>query len=426
VPPETPSAPRLPATSPPVVRADAPADVRRAANARPRRVLHIINNLEVGGAEAMLERLLGQVDGGEWDSRVVSLIRRGDIGSRLAESGIPVEALGLQRRPCGPKAVLRLTQAVRRHRPDLVQTWLYHSDLLGGIATRLTGRRTPVVWNVRHSGLDRRIDKRTTRWTVRACARLSSRLPAAIVCNSKSGAEAHRRLGYNAARMLFIPNGFDLDLCLPSPDARQAIRRELGIPHDARVVGLVGRFHPQKDHAGFIAAAARIAQRLPAAHFVLCGKEVTWENSELRDAIRQTGLRRQFRLLGLRHDTPRLHAACDLAVSASSCGEGFSNALGEAMACGVPCVATDVGDSARLLGETGRVVPPRQPEPLAAACLELLQLEPAARRALGRHARQRIATHFTLSDVAARYTQLWQEILAAPAGRRRPPLREAA
>src|SRR6185503_9929721 len=130
------------------------------------------------------------------------------------------------------------------------------------------------------------------------------------------------------------------------------------------LIGLVGRFDPQKDHRNFIAAAAILHRSCPDVHFLLCGDNVTWENAKLRGWIEETGLRKQYRLVGRRQDMARLTAALDIGTSSSSYGEGFPNVIGEAMSCGVPCVVTDIGDSALIVGQTGRVVPAQNPEAL--------------------------------------------------------------
>lgn len=213
--------------------------------------------------------------------------------------------------------------------------------------------------------------------------------------------------------MVVIPNGFDMEGWKPDPGARVDVRRELGLPLEAPLIGLISRFDPVKDHRTFTLAALRLLNQLPNVHFLLCGGGVTWENSELSAWIRSSGAASHFRLLGERDDIPRLTAALDLAAL-SSYTEGFPNVIGEAMACGVPCVTTDVGDAAYIVGETGRVVPPRQPEALAEALRELIEDGPERRAALGAAARRRVAEYFDLPGVAARYEGLYRDIVRSP------------
>jgi glycosyltransferase involved in cell wall biosynthesis len=286
---------------------------------------------------------------------------------------------------------------------------MYHADLLGVFAARLGGG-IPVVWGIHHSNLDPEINKRTTIWTAKVCARLSHRLPVRIVCCSEASRRVHTALGYAGDKMVVIPNGFDLAAFKPDLRAKVGVREELGITQEALLIGLVGRFDPQKDHRNFVAAAARLRSDYPQVHFLLCGDGVNWNNGELAGWIEEAGLRQQFHLLGRREDMPRLTAALDIA-SSSSCGEGFSNVIGEAMACGVPCAVTDVGDSAFIVGETGLVVPPRNPEALAQAWKKLIQMGPEGRQKLGEAARKRILENFNLPDIVASYEALYKEVV---------------
>jgi glycosyltransferase involved in cell wall biosynthesis len=373
-------------------------------------VTHIITDLSTGGAEIMLLKLLSSIDRQRFTARVISLTAGGPIGDRLAGLGIPVQALGMRPGSPDPRALLRLSGWLRRNPPAIVQTWMYHADLVGGIAARLTGR-APVVWGIRNSNLDVMHSRRSTRWTVKICALLSRWVPRRIVSCSETARRIHAGLGYAAARMLVIPNGFNLDQFCPDPQARVSVRQELGISPGARLVGLVARFDPQKDHRGFVEAAARIRARLLDAHFLLCGEGVTWDNPVLAGWIGAQGLRDHFHLLGGREDIPRLSAALDVACSSSAYGEAFSNVLGEAMACGVPCAVTDVGDSAYIVGSTGKVVSPNDAQALAGAVVELLELPADRRRELGEAARRRMQEKFDIRAVVSQYEQLYTSLL---------------
>ena len=373
------------------------------------KIAHIITGLNAGGAEIMLYKLLSGLDREAFEPRVVSLTDIGPVGEKIKLLGVPVRALGMRRGVPDPRGVWRLVQQLKAERPHLVQTWMYHADLLGGLAARL-GSGIPVVWNIRHSNLDPVGNKRTTIWTAKVCARLSHCLPARIVCCSEASSRVQTALGYAGDKMMMIPNGFALTAFKPDAKARTAVREELGISQEALLIGLVGRFDPQKDHRNFVEAAARLRTDCPQVHFLLCGDGVNWNNAELTGWIGEAGLRQQFHLLGRREDMPRLTAALDIA-SSSSCGEGFSNVIGEAMACGVPCAVTDVGDSAFIVGETGLVVPPRNPEALAQAWKKLIQMGPEGRQKLGEAARKRILENFSLPDIVARYEALYKEVV---------------
>jgi glycosyltransferase involved in cell wall biosynthesis len=375
------------------------------------KVLHIISNLTMGGAETMLLRLLERTDLAEFPSEVVSLMDVSVMGERIRATGVPVRALGIHPRRPNPLGLLRLAREIRRVRPDVIQTWMYHADLLGGLAALLAGR-PPVVWGIRHSTLDASATRRRTIWTARLCARLSSRVPTRITCCSETGRRVHVQLGYQAEKMQVIPNGFDLSRFQPEAEARVSLRQELALPGETPLIGLIARFAPEKDHANFIRAAGRLAQRCPDVHFVLCGRGVTPENSALAAQIDSEGLAERCHLLGDRDDVPRLTPAFDLATCSSS-SESFPQILGEAMACGVPCVTTDVGDAALIVGETGRVVPSRDPEALANAWGDLLDAGADERQRLGQLARDRIGEQFAIDDVVARYHTLYRELADA-------------
>ena len=292
---------------------------------------------------------------------------------------------------------------------------MYHSDLVGGLAALIGGGR--VIWGIRFSNFDPQTCSRATIWTARACAALSRWLPTRIVCCSEASRSVHAALGYRADKMVVIPNGFDLGIFRPDPAARAAVRAELAIPPEALLIGLVGRFDPQKDQRVFLQAAALLAEGHQDARFLLCGDDITAENSALMSWI-DPAIRQRCHLLGRRDDLPRLTAALDVATSSSAYGEAFSNAVGEAMACAVPCVVTDVGDSARIVGETGKVVPPRDARALATAWSELLAAGEPARRSLGLAARGRVEARYSLPAIVRRYEALYQAVAVPAAGER--------
>lgn len=376
----------------------------------PLRVTHVITGLGTGGAETMLHRLLAAWDPARLQSQVVCLGGEGDLASGIRGLGVPVTCLGLRSAAGAPAAVARIARALRRDRARVAQTWMYHADLLGGLAARTAG--VPVVWGLRQSNLDPSLNKRSTLWTARACARLSRALPARIVANSAAGAAAHAALGYDATRMLVVANGLDVEQVRPDAAARRAVRRELGLTEETPLLGLVARWDPQKDHRTFVAAAGLVASRMPEARAVLCGRGVEHGNAMLRAWVEATGAPGAFHLLGHRSDVHRVQAALDVAVL-SSVGEGFPNAVAEAMACGVPCVVTDAGDAAALVGETGRVVPPRDPAALAEAIEEMLALPAEKLRELGLLARRSIAQRFGIGTAAARLEALYMEVACA-------------
>lgn len=378
----------------------------------PVRIVHLITSLKVGGAQMHLLRTVSRFSPARIRSAVISLARGGRLARELRQAGIPVYELGLTPRGGNVSGFFSLFGLLRKLRPHLLQTYLYHADLLGFGAARLAGI-SRVWWNLRQSAMEFAPYRPTTRLAVQLCARLSPRVERILV-NSQAGAEAHARLGYDARRMLVVRNGVDTDRFRPEAAWYGEVRRELGLPESARLVGLLGRFDPQKDHGTFLAAAARVAARLPGAYFLLAGDGVSWENPGFARLVSRSSLSpSRVRLLGERTDVPRLLAALDVYVSSSAFGEGFPNAVAEAMACGVPCVVTAVGDSAFLVGASGLVVPPRSPLALAQALERSLSWSETERRQRGAAARERIRAHFDLSRTVATLEELYVQAVAS-------------
>jgi len=277
------------------------------------------------------------------------------------------------------------------------------------VAAKLAGS-LPVAWHVRNALRGREFSKWHTRQTIALCTWLSRIVPEKIIYNSHKGLTTHQDFGYAADKSVMIPNGFDTATLRPSPRSRIAMRSELDIPPDAPVVGLAGRFHPFKQHEVFVRAAGRIHKELPGAHFVMFGNDVTWQNQRLVGWINTAGIGHACRLLGRRDDVARLFAGIDVTVSSSAPGEGFPNVIGEAMACGVPCVVTESGDSPQIVGSTGRVVPRPDPDLLARACLGILTLCPVARRELGMRARRRVERNYDIPQIASRHLDVWLDL----------------
>lgn len=376
---------------------------------RPISILFLITGLVADGAERMLYRLISRMDRTRFVITVVNMADVGSLGEQIRAVGVPLRSLGMRPGVPNPMSLLRLVRWLRQNPPDVIQTWMYHADLLGGLAAKLAGS-IPVAWGIRHSNFSDQSSRKLTIYTMRACAQISRWLPARIVCCSEASQRVHTELGYATSKMIVIPNGFDLHAFKPDPAARESVRAELQIPPDAPLIGLVGRFHPQKDHRNFVQAAALLHRSRPDVHFVMCGDEVTWENGKLRGWIEEARIGKQSRLLGRREDMSRLTAGFDIGASSSSFGEGFPNVIAEAMACGVPCVVTDVGDSAIIVGGTGRVVSPRNPYELANALHELVEIGQKGRDQLGMAARCRVQEHFDLPHIVARYQDLYQEL----------------
>jgi glycosyltransferase involved in cell wall biosynthesis len=365
-------------------------------------VLHLITGLETGGAEGMLARLATSSDRARFRHVVVSMTGPGAIGPAIAEAGITLRSLGIRRNVPDPAGLIRLRRVLREFRPDILQTWLYHADLLGLAAWKL-GWASRLVWNLRST-------ETVGSAVVRRLLAHWSTLPDAVAVNSREGRRFHEALGYRPRRWVHIPNGFDTAAVKPDADAGKRQRAALGIGDDAFVVLLPARFHPMKDHATFLSAAALFAQARPEARFVMVGSEVEPGNRALAEIIAAQRIGDRVLLLGERRDLAALYPAADIATLSSAFGEGFPNVLAEAMCCGVPCVATDVGDSAEIVGDTGAIAPPRDPAALAARWEKLAALTPEERSKLGAAARARIVEHYDLAAIVARYEALYEAV----------------
>jgi glycosyltransferase involved in cell wall biosynthesis len=302
--------------------------------------------------------------------------------------------------------LLRLWRTIRRSRPDAVQTWMYHANLLGGLAAYAAGRRN-ICWGIRQSALSARAVSRLTRLVSWLSARLSRRLPRRIVCCAQKALQTHAEAGYDRQRMVVIPNGYDLSAFRPDLSSGAALRSGLGIGSEAPVIGFVARFHAFKDHANLLNALALLRESGVAPTCLLVGTDMDEGNAELAGITGRLGLADQVRLLGARNDIPAVMNALDIHVM-SSFSEGFPNVLAEAMACGTPCISTDVGDAAQIVGASGRIVPPRDPAALADAVRHML----AERRGPGWSARQaaarrHILENFSMERMLASYHEAW-------------------
>lgn len=371
------------------------------------KVVHIITGLGVGGAEMMLHKLLTTMDRSQFEPVVISLLAGGECRTLIEAEGIDVYDLDMKAGIPSAGTVQKMRQLAKQLQPDLVQGWMYHGNVMATLFVKFVTGDPKLLWNIRHSVADLSQEKKGTRIVIRLGA-LGSTRPDRIIYNSAISQEQHALLGYARGKAEMIPNGFDMDRFGPSPKAAARLRAELGLAADAVLVGVVARRHPVKGHENFLKAAALLRAADRRCHFVLAGLGVTDEDLVLRK-MSSGDLAGFVHLLGQRDDMPSFLAALDV-LCVPSFGEGFPNVLGEAMACGVPCVATDVGECRIIIADTGRVVPPGDPAALSRALEELLLLEPAARSKLGRRGRIRIKENYSLEKIAARYADLYQSV----------------
>ena len=372
------------------------------------KIIHIITGLATGGAERALYNLLQGGLNTHFDNHIISLSNADTMGPQISALGVPVATLGMRGGRPSLSSLIKLHRTIKKLSPDLLQGWMYHGNLAATLARKLAPGNPALVWNTRHSLYDLAHEKLMTRQVIRA-NRFFSSSPDALLYNSELSRKQHEAFGYVSLNGRVIPNGIDLQRFSFSDKARKHVRAELGIPTEAYVVGHVARFHPIKGHSIFLRAAEAVALRYPDLHFLLSGRDVSMSNASLEKQV-PAMLRNRFHLLGERSDVPGLMSAMDVFCQ-SSWSEAFPNVLGEAMAVGVPCVATDVGDSAIIVGDTGVMVPPGDDSALATGIEYLLTMPLVKRRMLGENARARIESNFTLGAIVEQYVALYEKVM---------------
>lgn len=376
------------------------------------KVLHVISGLNNGGAEAVLCRLVTVGQQGGDHHHVVSLMDRGIYADRLEQAGVVVSTLEMPRGRVTLSGLISLYQLIKQVQPDVVQTWMYHADLIGGIVARMAGVKA-IVWGVHHANFDTDKNSRITLLIAKICSRLSNIVPTKIVSCSVMASQLHKNIGYCLNKFVIIPNGYPLDKFKSDTQDRLAIRDELQLASNVFVLGMVARFDPQKDHQNLIKALGQIKQTGQQFICLLIGVGMDEHNAPLMAELSSAGVMQHVKLLGPRNDIPAVMNALDVHVL-SSLGEAFPNVLAEAMACGTPCVSTNVGDAALIVGNHGWVVPTRNPAALAEGLIQAKSLFENNRQEwqeLQLACRAHITKNFELNQMCERYKNTWQMCL---------------
>ncbi len=366
---------------------------------------HIITDLDIGGAEMMLKSLLEAQIGNRQNIVVISLTGLGKIGCQLQKLGIRVYTLNMQGKFAFPVAFFQLLRLLKVIRPSVVQTWMYHADLLGGLAASFAGIKS-IVWGIHCTKVP--IGRPLTYVVMKCSAWLSYLIPHKILCVAEAARYNHVQYGYCADKMQVIPNGFKTDT--PVKTTRHLpLLLKAGLENpDACIVGCVGRWHPDKGQDLLIAAAA-ICLKQTEMTFAFVGRGCDESNHELIKLLEQSGVRHAVMLLGERDDIPQLLPEFDIFCLPSR-SEAFPVALGEAMLAGLPCIATDVGDCAELGGKHVMIVPPGDVHQLADAIL-LCKAKSAEQLQLsGFLGRQHIIERFSINAVSSRYEDVYREL----------------
>ena len=332
--------------------------------------------------------------------RVVVFYSGGPLEKELREAGVRVGGLDKRGRWDLLGFLSRLVRILHEEKPDTLYAFLGSPNILTVLLKPLFPR-TRMVWGVRASNVD--LDRYD--WLARLSyevERRLSRFADMIIVNSRAGMDYAVANGFPKNRMVVIPNGIDTERYCPEPEARPRVRAEWGVTEDEKLIGLVGRLDPMKDHPTFLRAASLLSQERDDVRFVCVGDGPAGYRRELHGLAENLGVAQRVTWAGVREDMLAVYNALDIVTSSSAYGEGFSNVVGEAMSCGVPCVATDIGDSAWIVGDQGLVVPPSNPEALAARWQDVLDKASEAQSSIGLNLRERVVHNFSLDHMIER------------------------
>ena len=366
------------------------------------KITHIINSLYPGGAEVMLHNIFSKYDEKKYSVNVISLISDGPLKNDIEKKGVSVFESNIKPDRLNIFSFLKLIYYIRKNKPDIIQTWLYHSNIIGGVAGKLCGVKK-IIWSIHASHLDTEFTKYTTRLIIKIGALVSNIIPNNIVYVSKVSFLLHKLLGYKCKINTVIPNGVDLEKFKPDTLARINIRNELKIPEDTFLIGIAGRYDPMKDHRNFLLAASKLSKVEPSAAYIMCGTSITKSNQELYDYIEELGLSDKVYLLGYREDMNKIYTALDVIAVTSRYGEAFPMVICESMACGTPCVVTNVGDSSYIVDKTGFTVEKENSDALVEAFLKISNKNKIEKQKLSSSCRERISSLFSLQSIVSAY-----------------------
>lgn len=372
-----------------------------------KRVAFLLRNLDYGGAQRQVITLAKSLSECGFDVSIICFYPDGFLEKYLLNSKVKVISLEKQGRWDLIAFFYRLFKEVKHISPDILHGYLGEPNMLT-ICLKLFFPATKMIWGIRGSNYD--LDLANWRsYPYRLLENLFSHFADLIIINSYAGCNDYLKRGFPVNKMVVIPNGIDTDLFQPNPQARAKIRQEWRIPDDIILIGLVGRLDPMKDHPTFLKAAALLCAERENVRFVCVGVGSEKYTQELHQLTTQLGIAKQVIWAGGRSDMPEVQNALDIAVSASIFGEGFSNTLGEAMACGVKCIATDVADSAWIVGDAGLVIPPNSSEALATAMKQLID-HPHTEQHQQAYIRQQVVTRFSVFQLLQKTTTAFEQL----------------
>ncbi len=347
----------------------------------------------------------------KFSCHVISLTGRGPVGDLLEKQGIQVTYLGVERNPfAGIWCVIQLLRIMNAFKPQLIQTWLYHADFFGGLAGKIYGK-APILWGIHNMFLDKKA-RWTTKWMVKLCALLSPYIPDQIVICAEAAISTHQKIGYRV-NFRYIPNGFDTEKFYLDQDGRQKLRQRYSIDNKTMVFALIGRYDPIKGHKNFIQAAMQLKKSKVDFCCVMAGKDIDMNNKELMELIRENDLVEKVLLLGKieASEMRNLYSMIDSLVVASK-SEAFPMVIGEAMACECICISTSVGDAANIIGQAGYIVERENSNALSEMMKKVYEMDPLLKAEMGKAARWRIESLFTMAQIAEQYALLHDQLTA--------------
>lgn len=357
----------------------------------------------------MLYRILRKINRDKFKPVVISLLGQGKVGGLIAEIDIPVFYLNFERSKKGfsfYQSIQLLRQILQETKPTKIQGWMYHGNLVTSLAHLFFYGEADIFWSIHNTNPE--CERLLTR-LVGFSLKVFSKSPKKILYVSEVSRLQHESVGFHKERSQVIPNGFDVSTFQPSTKLRGEFRKEINVSNDVFLIGLVARFHPMKDHLNFLQAASLLCRERSDVCFVLAGSGVDESNSTLTAWIHELNIQEKVFLLGERQDINYINASLDIATVSSAYSESFPLVIGEAMASGIPCVVTDVGASAEIVGQTGFVVKPRSPESLFLAWLKVISMNSQDRYQLGMLARQRVTDLFALDKIIEQYEAVYTE-----------------
>ena len=368
------------------------------------RILYFITNLTTGGAEIQLYNVVKKLRI-DHEIEVISMLTAGDIGHKIEKLDIPLHVLNLHKLRSIFRAIVLVLNVFIKLKPDVVHTWMYHSNLFGGIVAKLF-RIKKIIWSIHHNDLSLQHNKFSTIIVAKIGALVSYFIPAKIICVSSKVIDIHSRFGYFKKKMVYIPNGIDLNLFYSIPNARISFIKEFNLRKETKLIGCIGRFDQIKNHKIFLESVAKLCQRDADIKIILCGKNINKSNVQLLNLIDENHLTDIVLLLGLQKNVPVLFSALDMIVNASF-NESFSLVLAEALACRTLCVSTIGGDPERFLEPSQHIKNPKSSSEMARVIARNLDLSANVKNELKQTGLNKIIKDYSLDKLTENYLKIY-------------------